>query len=267
MGRARGTAKNRGKPVEGRGAWPPELLDLQRRGGMSPDWHDTWHERGQGVGAPSRSAPKPLFEALAGLQNLSDSYQKILDEPSFHELLPRESCRSFAAIFDRTYSLAEEKGRRELRSFLDGIPYKRPLEDISRDIRIASIDRAHNLLEGMQVTSADIVEAGRVQGLLQRAAEEFQVGIMSTELRSDIEKALRELKTSDILPPKSKVLLGDALMAALHLGFSNFQSNGRINYYNSSLLHLIRLEQILGSGEEPISLPYWEIWKKACSAS
>ena len=48
MGRARGTKKDRGtgEPAPGRGAWPPELQDLQRRGGMSPDWHEAWHGRG-----------------------------------------------------------------------------------------------------------------------------------------------------------------------------------------------------------------------------
>ena len=50
MGRARGTKKNRGagEPVPGR--WPPELQDLQRRGGMAPDWHEATHGLGRGVG-------------------------------------------------------------------------------------------------------------------------------------------------------------------------------------------------------------------------
>ena len=52
MGRARGRKGDRGtgEIAPGRGAWPPELEDLQRRGGMSPDWHDMWHGRGQGLG-------------------------------------------------------------------------------------------------------------------------------------------------------------------------------------------------------------------------
>lgn len=44
MGRARGTKRSAAP-----GRWPPELLDLQRRGGMAPDWHEAWHERGQSV--------------------------------------------------------------------------------------------------------------------------------------------------------------------------------------------------------------------------
>ena len=41
MGRARGRKGDH---------WPPELRDLQRRGGMSPDWHEAAHRRGGGVG-------------------------------------------------------------------------------------------------------------------------------------------------------------------------------------------------------------------------
>ena len=46
MGRSRGLKRDN-KPAEGR--WPPELRDLQRRGGMSPDWHEATHGRSRGV--------------------------------------------------------------------------------------------------------------------------------------------------------------------------------------------------------------------------
>lgn len=45
MGRARGS-KNRGASSN----WPPEMRDLQARGGMSPDWHERWHQAGGGLG-------------------------------------------------------------------------------------------------------------------------------------------------------------------------------------------------------------------------
>ena len=47
MGRARRKDGVSSKMTEGR--WPPELEDLQRRGGMSPDWHQATHGRGRGV--------------------------------------------------------------------------------------------------------------------------------------------------------------------------------------------------------------------------
>ena len=61
MGRARGTKRDRGtgEPTPGRGAWPPELRDLQRRGGMSPDWHEATHGRGSGTGKVATD-PFPL---------------------------------------------------------------------------------------------------------------------------------------------------------------------------------------------------------------
>lgn len=59
MGRARGTKRTRG-------SWPPELLDLQRRGGMAPDWHDTWHGPGGGM-REVRSAKmfSPVFPQIS----------------------------------------------------------------------------------------------------------------------------------------------------------------------------------------------------------
>lgn len=39
-----------GEMTPGAGNWSPELIDLQRRGGMSPDWHEVTHGRGKGVG-------------------------------------------------------------------------------------------------------------------------------------------------------------------------------------------------------------------------
>ena len=51
MGRARRQKIQAAEPS--RGTWPPELRDLQRRGGMSPDWHEATHSMGRGVGSLS----------------------------------------------------------------------------------------------------------------------------------------------------------------------------------------------------------------------
>ena len=60
MGRARGTKKNRGSGEPAPGRWPPELEDLQRRGGMSPDWHEATHAPGRGVGPIGESSQDPF---------------------------------------------------------------------------------------------------------------------------------------------------------------------------------------------------------------
>ena len=49
MGRARGKKGDRGTGEPAPGRWPPELRDLQQRGGMSPDWHEAAHGRGAGI--------------------------------------------------------------------------------------------------------------------------------------------------------------------------------------------------------------------------
>ena len=54
MGRARRQKIQAAEPATGRGAWPPELEDLQRRGGMAPDWHEATHGLGGGVGSMER---------------------------------------------------------------------------------------------------------------------------------------------------------------------------------------------------------------------
>lgn len=81
MGRARGTNKTRS-------AWPEELRDLQRRGGMAPDWHETWHGAGEGV----REAPERFFssvfpgvpyEYFVGLRSSPQNFQYIVETISF----------------------------------------------------------------------------------------------------------------------------------------------------------------------------------------
>ena len=266
MGRARGTKKDRGtgEPAPGRGAWPPELQDLQRRGGMSPDWHEAAHGRGSGVADyPERS----LVDILVNRKNLRDAYPAVLREIDFEEVLPTESYRSLATIFDLTYSLSEEAGKTELRNFLNGIATRKSISDINREIRKASLKRIQELIGDMQVTSADVIEAGAVQGVLQRAAEEFEEGPMSQSLRNSIERVLRNIEDTEVLSPTSRATLKSALLATAHLGFDNLQSNGRINYYASSLRHMLSIERVLGSPSDPLSMPYWEIWKEACGAS
>ena len=69
MGRARGKKGDRGTgdPASGRGAWAPELEDLQRRGGMSPDWHQAVHGRGRGVELRLESFPHVNTQTLRDL--------------------------------------------------------------------------------------------------------------------------------------------------------------------------------------------------------
>ena len=86
MGRAR---RKGGGSAHVAGAWPPELRDLQRRGGMSPDWHEATHGRGGGVGGIEENSfitspyfkdvPEDLLHALTRRPLSAKERMSILD--------------------------------------------------------------------------------------------------------------------------------------------------------------------------------------------
>ena len=294
MGRARGTKKDRGTGEPAPGRWPPELQDLQRRGGMSPDWHEATHGRSGGVG---QAAKKNIdLEKILDRPHMRWRYEQVLDEAGVDQVLDRRLFYSFSVIFEASNPLQEEGAAEELQDFFDMLArHPKSFESIDRDLRTKTLERVADRLEEIadEPLPAQVKIIAKVRELVQQTVNEIRDGEVSAETQAALDEMGFDVDRASGVPAErseSTARIHKALSNALSVAellSGDFIHNGD---YVVAVDVLSRFELSVDGKEisytkpqkdpdmrrvswkrsitdrEAIA-PYWEIFKAACRGS
>lgn len=214
MGRARGTRKDRGsgEPAPGRGAWPPELRDLQRRGGMAPDWHDTWHAAGEGVEPVTGGLFSPIFPQ-ADMETHLRLRESIVSFGAIRQMIAGASEAQLDSLDTDDPFVASlwQQERLRVQALLDQIGVSIDLDALEDKWK----ERFVSEVKGSFVAyGARLVEYSLLAQLLPGAARHRDFGWASPEQKERIARALEKISRDN--PTEFKKIAQEELLPAFH---------------------------------------------------